>query len=115
MIYYLIMHFIEPAHLSYPNPFDIYDYGLGVNIAIEIGLVILTYWVCKIIGYRLSINNKLKFVIFPILYVVYYAIVWGCFWIPEFTLALAASIFALLVLNAVLLIIIDKCFKERRN
>ena len=114
MIYYLIMHFIEPIGLQYPNPFDEFDYGLVVNMVIEIAILTLTFWICKIIKYRLSATN-IVFFVFPILYAIYYASVWGCIWIENIALALAASIGCLLIINIVLLIIIDKIFKPRKN
>lgn len=114
MIYYLIMHFIEPVGIDYPNPFDVYEYGLGVNMIVEALLAVLTFWVCKIIGYRLSIK-RYQFAFAPILYILYYIITWGCFWIPSFLLALGASIFALLIFNVIILILVDKLFKPRMN
>ena len=114
MIYYLLMYFIEPIGVQYSNPFDEFDYGLVINMAVEIAILTLTFWICKIIKYRLNTTNVI-FAIFPLLYIVYYAIVWGCLWIESVTLAVAASIACLLLINVILLVIIDKVFKPRMN
>ena len=113
MIYYLILHFLEFSVDNLLNPFSEYEYGLGVNILIEIALIIIAYGASKIMVWRISLKPYFKYILSAVFFLCYYPIVWGCFWIEDTALAVAASIGALLAFNGAIFIIVDKAVKPR--
>lgn len=116
MIFYALLRFIDGVNFTAYNPFAQYEYGIGVSMAVECILLLICFWVGRLIAYR--INNKTKSMralLTAICYICSYPIVWCCFWIPNTAIAAALAILATTILAVLALCIIDLFVKERLN
>ena len=112
MLFYLLMHFLNPVGESLPNPFVDYSYGIGVNICIELALIGISILLFKIIKNR---TNKTIGIVSSIgFWLINYLIVWSCFWIESFTLAAGISVFAVVGFDLLFLIVLDLLYKNKR-
>ena len=113
MLFYLLMHFLNPTGESLPNPFKNYSYGIGVNMCIEIVLVGISYIMFKLFKDRT--NKYFAIICSIILWILNYIITWSCFWIENTSLAMATSVFAVVGFDMFCLVIIDFIIKKNNK
>ena len=107
------MHLLNPAGESLPNPFKDYSYGIGVNMCIELALVGISYIMFKLFKDRT--NKYIALVSSIVLWILNYIITWSCFWIENVSLAMAASVFAVVGFDILCLVTIDLIAKNKNN
>lgn len=98
MIYHLFLYFCEPPGTTWPNPFAEYDHGLGLLLFLEICMLGVSLLVSKAIESRVK-NQHIKKLTVPLLFILYYATVWACFWIEYTYVAFLASAACILIIS----------------